>query len=222
MTKPHVIMHMGSSIDGRITGDWPKDYRFNDVYEKLHADLKGDAWIVGRVTMAEFAKGEPHPVTSEETFPRTTWKAPQVTAGPYAVAVDRSGKLHLNSGTANGDPVIAVLTTTVADAHLAELRRDGISYIFAGDTEIDLAQALEILSAEFAIKRLLLEGGGGINGSFLSAGLIDEISLLIIPLADGNPGPTTFDRPDGKAAPFKLQSVDRLDNDILHLHYLRA
>lgn len=31
----------------------------------------------------------------------------------------------------------------------------------------------------------MLEGGDGINGSFLRAGLIDEVSLLIAPVADG-------------------------------------
>jgi riboflavin biosynthesis pyrimidine reductase len=103
---------------------------------------------------------------------------------------------------------------------LAELRRDGISYIFAGRTEIDLALALEILADEFAIKRLLLEGGGGINGSFLSAGLIDEISLLVAPIADGNAGlPTTFDRAPGAPRSLRLKSVERLERDLLHLGY---
>lgn len=53
-----------------------------------------------------------------------------------------------------------MLTTGVTDAHLAELRRDGISYLFAGDADIDLPLALETLMREFGIERLLLEGGG--------------------------------------------------------------
>jgi riboflavin biosynthesis pyrimidine reductase len=103
---------------------------------------------------------------------------------------------------------------------MAELRRDGVSYIFPGRTEIDLALALEILADEFAIKRLLLEGGGGINGSFLSAGLIDEISLLVTPIADRNAGlPTTFDRTHGEARSLHLRSVERPKGDLLHLRY---
>jgi riboflavin biosynthesis pyrimidine reductase len=34
------------------------------------------------------------------------------------------------------------------------------------------------------IRRLLLEGGGHINGAFLQAGLVDEISLLLVPGVD--------------------------------------
>ena len=219
--KPHVIMHMMSSIDGRIvTADWPEKYNVGDLYERVHADLRGDAWIVGRATMAEFAVGKPRPISTGKRFPRETWKAPKADRGPYAIAFDRHGKLHLNKGDVNGDPLIVVLTTNVSDGHLAELRRDGISYIFAGTDDVDLADALGTLMKEFAIERLLLEGGGGINGAFLAARLIDEISLLLTPLADGATGtPTLFDRVDGFVSRLKLRSVTRLEHDILHLRY---
>ncbi|MET3927798.1 dihydrofolate reductase family protein [Devosia sp. 2618] len=220
--KPHVIMHMASSIDGTIVPkDWPIAALdgLNDAYEDIHRALKGDAWLVGRVTMAEFAEGAPRPMTTSERFPRKTWKAPGAASGPYAIAVDREGKLHLNISHANGDPLIVILTEGVSDDHLAELRRDGISYIFAGATELDLALALDILADEFAIMLLLLEGGGGINGSFLDADLIDEISLMLSPVADGNPGPSTFDNRITPAKALKLQSVTQLDGGVLHIRY---
>jgi riboflavin biosynthesis pyrimidine reductase len=144
-----------------------------------------------------------------------------VQRGPYAIAFDRRGKLHLNKGDVNGDRLIIVLTTKVSDDHLAELRRDGISYIFAGTDDVDLAQVLATLKKEFAIERLLLEGGGGINGAFLAAQLIDEISLLLMPVADGVEGtPTLFDRIAGSARTLTLRSVATLEHDILHLRYL--
>ncbi len=73
----------------------------------------------------------------------------------------------------------------ISDAHLAGLRSEGVSYIFAGETELDLSLTLEILNRELGVKRLLLEGGGGANGAFLRAGLIDEISLVVCPAVDG-------------------------------------
>lgn len=219
--KPHVIMHMMSSIDGRIvTTGWPERYNVGDLYERVHSDLRGDAWIVGRATMAEFAAGEPRPISTEERFARETWKAPKADKGPYAIAFDRHGKLHVNMGDVNGDPLIIVTTTNVSDDHLAELRRDGISYVFAGIDDVDLALALATLRNEFAIERLLLEGGGGINGAFLAARLIDEVSLLLMPVADGAEGtPTLLDRIGGSVRTLKLRSVTRLEEDILHLRY---
>uniref|UniRef100_UPI003100B6B9 dihydrofolate reductase family protein n=1 Tax=Neorhizobium sp. EC2-8 TaxID=3129230 RepID=UPI003100B6B9 len=120
----------------------------------------------------------------------------------------------------NGDALIAVLTSGVSDRHLAELRRDGISYIFAGDAELDLDRALNILGAEFGIETLLLEGGGTINGAFLGCDLIDDVSLLILPIADGHPGvPTTFDYHLGKARLLRLVSVKPLAGGMLHIRY---
>ena len=221
--KPYVILHMGSSIDGRIvTSQWPKEMTaaFTAIYERLHQQMRGDAWIVGRVTMAEFAEGDPRPVEAGEVFPRTTWKAPGAGKGPYAIAVDQGARLHMNIDTIDGDPIVMILPETVPDNHLAELRRDAISYLFAGRHEIDLALALERLGADFGIDRLLLEGGGGINGSFLSAGLIDEISLLILPVADGSVNmPMTFDRAAVPATSLQLVSVEQLQGDLVYLRY---
>ena len=44
------------------------------------------------------------------------------------------------------------------------------------------------LAACFGVKKLLLEGGGKINGAFLKHGLIDEFSTLIYPAVDGVAG----------------------------------
>lgn len=219
--KPYIVLHMGSSIDGRIVPKhWPKQQTalLTEAYERIHDELAGDAWLVGRVTMADFEEGGPRPVEAVEKYPRETFKAAE--SGPYAVAVDQGAKLHLNTGKINGDAVIMILPEDVPDDHLAELRRDGISYVFAGPSQIDLALAMDVLARDFGIERLLLEGGGGINGSFLAAGLIDEISLLVLPVADGAANmPSLFDRPGQDAVKLSLKGVDRLEHDVLHLRY---
>ncbi|WP_313685034.1 RibD family protein [Pantoea sp.] len=219
--KTEIILHMMSSIDGRIvTSGWPEAFDIGELYEDIHTQLKGDSWIVGPTTMAEFANGAPAPVTANKAFPRETWKAPGSEKGPYAIALDRKGKLHLNLNSVNGDPLLYVLTESVQDDFLAELQRDGISYVFAGTDDIDLPLAVKKLSDEFAINRLLLEGGGGVNGAFLDAGLIDKISLVLLPFADGKVNsPTLFERAASAATLLKLQSVSQLDNDVLHLMY---
>ena len=119
-----------------------------------------------------------------------------------------------------------VLTEQVSDAHLAGLRRDGVSYIFAGEQELDLALALEILNRELGIERLLLEGGGKSNGSFLRAGLIDEISLAICPAVDGARGaPEHLRLPRQgcrRAAPIRsmtLESSEVLEGGAVWLRY---
>ena len=75
----------------------------------------------------------------------------------------------------------------------------------------------------FGVKKLMLEGGGSLNGSFLRADLIDELSVLYLPLADGTAGaPSLFDLAQGdrkKASKLKLLSVKKLQNDVLWMRY---
>jgi riboflavin biosynthesis pyrimidine reductase len=84
------------------------------------------------------------------------------------------------------------------------------------------AAVLRKLRQRFGIRRLLLEGGGKINGSFLAADAVDELSLLVAPVADGAVGtPTLFDAP-GAARParrLELASVERRRGGLLWIRY---
>jgi riboflavin biosynthesis pyrimidine reductase len=216
--KPHVICHMVSSIDGRILHSrWrPKGIESGALFERLHEKLAGDAWLVGRVTGREFAKAEAYPAHAEHSFPREPWFARR-DAAAYGIALDAQGKIAWGRSDIGGDPIVAVLTEAVSDAHLAGLRSDGVSYIFAGKRDLDLGLALDILNRELGIKRLLVEGGGGANGAFLRAGLIDEISLVICPTVDGSNGaPSTFDSGDTDAGPAtRLRSMTLKESQVL-------
>jgi riboflavin biosynthesis pyrimidine reductase len=177
------------------------------------------------VTGSEYAKADSYPDQADQTYPREPWFVRR-DAAAYGVALDAWGKIAWGRSDIGGDPIVAVLTERVSDAHLAGLRRDGVSYIFAGERELNLGLALEILNRELGIERLLLEGGGGSNGSFLRAGLIDEISLAICPAVDGAKGaPSIFDsgnRDAGVAAPIRsmtLASSEVLEGGVVWLRY---
>jgi hypothetical protein len=53
--KPYVICHMNSSVDGRILGSrWrPAENRMAGLFERLHEELGGGSWLIGRVTGSE-------------------------------------------------------------------------------------------------------------------------------------------------------------------------
>jgi riboflavin biosynthesis pyrimidine reductase len=229
--KPYVICHMNTSVDGRILGSrWrPAENRMPGLFERLHDELGGGSWLIGRVTGSEYAKAASYPDRTEQSYPRQPWLAGRDAAAAniaWGIALDAQGKIAWGRSEIGGDPIVAVLTERVSDAHLAGLRRDGVSYIFAGEEELDLELALEILNRELGIERLLLEGGGGSNGSFLRAGLIDEISLAICPAVDGAKGaPSIFDSRDkdaGIAPPIRsmtLTSCEVLEGGAVWLRY---
>lgn len=221
--KPYVICHMVTSVDGRIWGSrWrPRANVVPNLFERLHDQLVaegggGGSWLCGRVTAQEFAKGtEPQYPPSDLVFPRENWFARR-DAKAWGIFLDGKGKAVWARHDIGGDPILVILTEAVPDRHLAGLRADGVSYIFAGATEIDLAAALETLNRELGIERLLLEGGGGANGALLRAGLIDELSLVITAAIDGSSGaPTVFNSGDVDLGPAPIGSMVLASHEVL-------
>ena len=225
--KPHVACIVSASIDGRtLLSRWsPDPAHLRGLFERVHDEIGCDAWLIGRATGREYAKREAYPLHTGETFPRQHWFARR-DAKAYGVVLDARGKVAFGRSDIGGDPIVVVLTSAVSDAHLAGLRSEGISYIFAGDTELDLSLTLDILNRELGVKRLLVEGGGTTNGSFLRAGLIDEINLILCPAVDGTRGaPSAFDARDGDAAQkaplhkMTLESSQALEGGAMWLRY---
>lgn len=144
-------------------------------------------------------------------------------AESYAISVDTLGRLRWASGDLDGDHLIGVVSERVPTDYLTMLREKGISYVVVGQPKVDLAAALERLAEHFGIRTLLLEGGGHINGAFLEAGLVDEVSLLLVPGIDGRHEiSAVFDgvSPSRRTAvPLKLKLVERREMDALWLRY---
>jgi len=192
--RPTIVCHMGTSLDG---GLHPSQFTrpaagvsvdaLRRHYEAIHDRFEAEGWIVGRKTMAEMAKGRERPVAVSPPLAREPHLGRR-NGRNLAVAIDPSGRVHYGQDNVGGDHVVAVLGEQVSDAYLAELREDGASYIFAGPRGEDLPGAMAQLAHVFGVKRLLLEGGGRINGAFLKHRLIDEFSTLIFPAVDGLAG----------------------------------
>jgi len=220
--RPYVICHMLPSVDGRIvTRDWDLKNATRE-YEATAATFDADAWIIGRISMEPYAGKARVPARkNRERIAREDFVAPH-DATSYAIAIDPSGKLRWTANDIDGEHVITILTESVSDDYLAFLQSRSVSYLFGGKSRIDLARVLRKLRARFGIETLLLEGGGKINGSFLAADLIDELSVLVAPVADGSIGtPALFDAKEGRgpARPLKLTGVEKLKGGVVWLRY---
>jgi riboflavin biosynthesis pyrimidine reductase len=145
----------------------------------------------------------------------------------FAFALDARGRLAWETNDIGGDHVVAILSERVSDEYLAFLRERNVSYLLAGDSDIDLPLALDKIARLFGVRTLLLEGGGRINGSMLRAGLIDEVSLLVAAVADGRLGKASLfdaDAPAGPAqragvAELRLRSIEQRPDNIVWLRY---
>jgi len=217
--RPTIVCHMITSLDGRLWAErWgdPEDGNIQSLiaaYYDATADTFGaDGWLVGRRTMAHYAFGERETVMPVAARHRNNHIS-ETLNGSVAIAFDPSGRLLWDGDRLDGDHIIVVLSEGVEDAHLQHLRDKRVSYLFAGPDGLDLNVALETLGREFGLRKLLLEGGGKLNGSFLAAGLIDEMSTLICPTIDGLKGvPSIYDfhgdKGDNPAARQQLSLID--------------
>ncbi|MGM9853778.1 MAG: RibD family protein [Muribaculaceae bacterium] len=223
MKKPYIICHMVESIDGRIDCHMVDKISGDEYYTTLDA-LKCEAGVEGRVTMEhyyalpeKFHAKDGTPLGKPE-FHKTTDRK------DFHICPDTRGTLQWESATLeDGRPLLILLSEDAPAEYAAYLRGKGISYIAAGKGHIDLPAAMETLAGEFGLEHLAILGGGLINGGFLAAGLIDEVSLLLAPGIDGREGwRAMFDGiPDQDKLPTKLQlqSVERLAGDVLWIRY---
>ena len=190
MMRPYVICHMTTSIDGKVTGNFlfrEECIPATEEYYRLNREIPAQGFACGRVTMEESFTGGWYPKLSNyenKKISREDYIA-NTHASRYAVAFDRRGRLGWKSSEIKDDDpgyggahIIEVMCENVSDAYLAYLQNIGVSYIFAGEEEMNLKIALEKLQEYFAINVLLLEGGSEINGAFEHAGFIDELSLV--------------------------------------------
>ena len=232
MDRPRIICHILQSVDGNIDGDFftvPEIGSAYRAFARIREEYACDAAISGATTAAEIYRGgfAGNLPTASEHWPRTDRKA--ASAEKYAVIIDGTGSVRWESGNVErrGEKlhIIAVLQENASDAYISHLRKAGVSYIFAGKDGLDLPLAARKLKEQFGIESMLLSGGGVVDWSFLQAGLVDEISLVVPPVIDGGVRlPSAFDDSPlaNEHAPVALHLTDvqRLEGDALWLRYV--
>lgn len=225
--KPYVICHMCTTIDGKILGNrWGKLPGGKDsaaLFESTADRFAVGAWIVGTTTMKEFAGRNVRLRPAKEPVERGDHVA-DPKAESFAIGVDAKGVLRFQKGDVDGDHIVLLITERVSDDYLAHLQKAGVSYLICGRHQVDLPAALNKLRHIFRIKKLLLEGGGKFNGSMLKAGLVDEISQVVVPVADGGTGISSiFDipgvAPKQAAASLRLIKQQKLPGGVNWFRY---
>lgn len=227
--RPYIICHMVTSLDGKVTGKFlstPQCEKATDLYYQINRDYKASGFACGRVTMEGSFTGGWYPDLSEfePSYSPMDYLVDDI-GDFFAVAFDPHGRLGWKSNRIidddpgyGGAQIIEVLTHQASRQYLTYLQSMDIPYIFAGDTEIDIEEALSKLKAYFGINKLLLEGGSILNGAFHRAGVIDEVSLVVAPtVADAEDKPLFM---DAQMEHYTLEDV-QYRNDTLWLNYKR-
>jgi len=220
-----VVCHILTSLDGKISGDFfgsSETMKAASEYGKLRSFYDCEATLYGTTTMGEFIGVNDHyemgePCSHDDYILKDS---------NYVVAIDTKGKLNYSSGKfvrhGKSSQIIAVLTQQVSEKRLEQLRKLGVSYIIAGKTQLDVKETVNKLENLFGIKKLMIAGGGYIDWAFLKDDMIDEVSLVIAPSADGfKDTPSLFvkSKDDGTVKDFELINVEKITDNAVWLRY---
>jgi riboflavin biosynthesis pyrimidine reductase len=218
---------MCTSIDGKIIGHrWGKlpGYKHeSDLFETTAASFGIGAWLVGTTTMDEFDGRKTKLPRAPKSFVRKDHIANKG-ARSLAIGADAKGVLRFQTNEVGGDHAVLLVTERVGNDYLAHLQAAGVSYLFCGKKEINLRTALQKLSRAFKLRKLMLQGGGKFNGTMLKAGLVDEISHITVPIADGGLGVSSIfdipgEPPKKAAAMLRLLTYKSLPGGVIWARY---
>lgn len=225
MIKPYVIVHMMSSVDGRIDCPVMAQLSGNEYYDALD-ELGPCSKLSGRVTAALECPALKEEIDTAHDGTPCGRESVNVArqADEYTLVVDTCGRLRWQSNEADGHPLLCIVSEEASEAYLNELDRQGISWIATGKGRIDLPRAMQLLRECFGVERVAVVGGGHICGGFLAAGLVDEVSVMVAPGVDGREGQTAvFDgirKDDDRPYRLKLNSVRQWEStDVVWLRY---
>ena len=229
--KPYIIAHMMISLDGKASGEFLTSdtaSTSSEYYYNIHHELRSyaDAFACGRVTMEEsFTHYHQLDLTPYENIeiPQSEYYMSEKSEF-YAVCFDTYGRVGwTHKYIQDDDPsydhaaIIEVVSKQVPTAYLAYLRSKKINYIIAGDTQIDIPLALSRLKKLFRSQTLILEGGPTLNQSIQNLGLIDDLSLVVIPALGGKDAKPLF--LDSCLEEYVLTHHRIHDDDSLYLRY---
>lgn len=222
MKKPYIVCHMMTSVDGRIDCDITAKLKGVDEYYSTLEALHTPTTVSGRVTaLLELALPGEYEIKDSTPYGKEDFSKKKDAEG-YEVIMDTRGTLLWDNDSKYDKPHLIVMSEQVSAEYLSYLDSKNISWIVCGKAAIDLARVCEILADKFAVKRMAIVGGGHINGGFLGAGLLDEVSILIGSGIDGREGmAAVFDGlpTASEPIPLILKDVTKFDDGAVWLRY---
>ena len=170
-SRPYVFLSAAMTLDGKIGKNKTKiklsSKKDKTRVHRLRANV--DGILIGKNTLdadnpmlsVRYSKGK----------------------NPVRILLDSRGTIKSSSKiiqSCNKIPTIIVTTNLISKKNLCRLEKFPLEVIKCGKTSVDTVKLLKLLYKK-DIKKILLEGGGTINWTFLKNGFVDEIIVTITP-----------------------------------------
>ena len=170
-SRPYVILSAAITLDGKL-GVKNKRTKLSSKNDKIRVHKlrsKVNAIIIGNNTV-------------RLDNPLLTVRHAQG-KNPVRIILDSSGTIKSNSKiiqTCNKIPTVIAVSELISEKNLQRLRKFSLEIIVCGKNNVDISKLLGILLKN-GIKKILLEGGGTVNWSFIKRNLIDEAIITLTP-----------------------------------------
>lgn len=218
-TGPWLRMNFVSSLDGAVTRDGLSGGLGGEADHRVFELLRrwADAVLLGAGTARAEGYGAMRlPAEAEQ------WRVAQGLA-PQPVFALVTGRLDLDPGSPifRDAPVRPlVLTVAAAPAERRSALADVADVIDVGETVVEPAQVRDELVGR-GLSRIHSEGGPTLFGSFLEAGMVDELCLTLAPTLEAGQAGRIAHAPLAAPTAMRLATVLRSGDELL-LRYTRA
>lgn len=193
--RPLVTLKLATSLDGRVataSGEsrWISSPESRSLVHRWRAEH--DAVAIGIGTAIA---DDPLLTARDVDLPF---------APPRRVVFDSSARLPpagaLARDAASGPPVLVAAAADAPAARVAGLEAAGVEVLrLPGDPAARLAAALDALGAR-EVQSVMVEGGAGLAGALVAAGLVDRVAWFVAPvLIGGRAAPSALGDPGARA-----------------------
>ena len=204
-----ILLSAAITLDGKI-GQRNKKVVLSSKSDKIRVHKlrsKFDAILVGKNTV-------------EQDNPLLTVRHVKG-KNPIRIILDSRGTIKNTSKiikTAKNVPTIIVTSRLVSKRNFNRLKNLPLDIIVCGKNQIDIKKLVPLLCKK-GIKKILLEGGGTLNLSFLKNNLINEMIITVTPFILGSENSVNlFEgilKPTKILSSFKLKKVQKNTNEII-------
>ncbi|RVX42912.1 2,5-diamino-6-(ribosylamino)-4(3H)-pyrimidinone 5'-phosphate reductase [Nonomuraea polychroma] len=203
--RPYVVVHVGMSVDGATTGFQPDVARFYQLAQTWTEDLT----LAGADTI----------LAQEEALAQAEGPGP-AEGGPLLAVVDGRGRVtqwEALRDAGHWSDVVALHCASTPERPPGRQVRE----LVTGADRVDLAEALRALGRDDGVRVVRVDSGGGLTGALMTAGLVDEISLLVHPCLAGERATRFWYGSAPAAAPLILATAQSLPDGLVWLRYHR-
>ena len=199
---PEIYIYIGESIDGKGSGEMlyiSENRPAIRYYFKNEYSFDCKSILMGRTTFEEVLNTEKNinkiinyeGVSTDNIEKNDFLSEMRKKTDYYYITIDKNGKLPWPKGyglygalygRTNQTHIITILSEDVDKRYLAYLQKIGVSYIFAGEKNIDLKLAMKKLKNLFGIQKILCEGGPKTNELLLKENLVQKLIFVKMPV----------------------------------------